>query len=63
MNVHCKGSEAREVIALKRQLAIVMFLIFLLPISGGWAQELTIISEENPPFKFSQDGVFTGSAT
>ncbi|MEJ2284193.1 MAG: transporter substrate-binding domain-containing protein [Desulfobacterales bacterium] len=48
---------------MKRQLATVLFLIFLLPITGGWAQELTIISEENPPFNFSRDGVFTGVAT
>jgi polar amino acid transport system substrate-binding protein len=40
-----------------------MFLILLMPITSGWSQELTIISEENPPFNFNQDGVFTGSAT
>jgi polar amino acid transport system substrate-binding protein len=40
-----------------------MFLVFLLPVSGGWAQELTIVSEDNPPFNFTQDGYFTGSAT
>jgi polar amino acid transport system substrate-binding protein len=40
-----------------------MFLILLMPITSGWSQELTIISEENPPFNFNKNGVFTGSAT
>lgn len=48
---------------MKSKFAIIMFLIFLLPACGGWSQELTIISEENPPFNFNKDGVFTGSAT
>jgi polar amino acid transport system substrate-binding protein len=40
-----------------------MLLIFLLPATGGRAQELTVVSEDNPPFNFHQDGVFTGSST
>ena len=47
---------------MKRQFAILMFLIFLLPVASGWSQDLTIISEENPPFNFNKDGVFTGSS-
>ena len=48
---------------MKRQLAAIVFLLLILPVSGGWAQELAIISEENPPFNFTRDGVFTGAAT
>ena len=48
---------------MKRQFAFIMFLILLMPITSGWSQELTIISEENPPFNFNKNGVFTGSAT
>ena len=48
---------------MKRQLAIITFLILLLSVTSGWSQELTIISEENPPFNFIKDGVFTGSST
>ena len=48
---------------MKRQLAIITFLILLLSVTSGWSQELTIISEENPPFNFTKDGVFTGSST
>jgi polar amino acid transport system substrate-binding protein len=42
---------------------MVVFLIFLLPVTGGLAQGLTIISEENPPFNFIKDGIPTGSST
>jgi len=48
---------------LKPKFAIVLLLIFLLSITAGLAQELTVISEDNPPFNFIKDGVFTGSAT
>jgi polar amino acid transport system substrate-binding protein len=48
---------------LKPKFAIVLLLIFLLSVTAGLAQELTVISEENPPFNFIKDGVFTGSAT
>jgi polar amino acid transport system substrate-binding protein len=40
-----------------------MLLICWLSVTGGLAQELTVISEENPPFNFIKDGVFTGSST
>jgi polar amino acid transport system substrate-binding protein len=39
------------------------FLIFLFLLKIAGAQELTIISEEGPPFNFSEDGVLTGSST
>jgi len=42
---------------------MVVFLIFLLSVTSGLAQELTIISEENPPFNFIKDGILTGSST
>jgi len=42
---------------------MVVFLIFLLSVTSGLAQELTIISEENPPFNFIKDGIPTGSST
>ena len=48
---------------MKPKFAIVLLLIFLLSVTAGLAQELTVISEENPPFNFIKDGVFTGSAT
>ncbi len=48
---------------MKRQLAIAIILVFLLPVPGGLAQELLIISEDNPPFNFIQNGIFTGSST
>jgi len=48
---------------MKQRSAIVIFLILLLSVSGGLAQELTIVSEENPPFNFIKDGIFTGSST
>ena len=48
---------------MKPKSAIVMFLIFWLSVTGGLAQELTIISEENPPFNFIKDGILTGSST
>jgi len=48
---------------LKRKFAISIFLIFLMSITSGLAQELTIISEENPPFNFIKDGILTGSST
>jgi polar amino acid transport system substrate-binding protein len=48
---------------LKPKFAIILFLIFLLSVTGGLAQELTVISEDNPPFNFIKDGVFTGSST
>jgi len=48
---------------LKRKLAVGIFLFFLLPVASGLAQELTIISEDNPPFNFIKDGVLTGSST
>ena len=48
---------------MKPKFAIVLLLIFLLSITAGLAQELTVISEDNPPFNFIKDGVFTGSAT
>ena len=48
---------------MKPKIAIVLFMIFLLSVPGGLAQELTVISEENPPFNFIKDGVFTGSST
>ena len=55
-----KDSEELDV---KRKIAIALILIFVLPVTGGWAQELTIISEDNPPFNFIKDGVLTGSST
>ena len=48
---------------MKRLAVAIVFLVFLLPVSGGWAQELTIVSEDNPPFNYTQDGYFTGSST
>ena len=48
---------------MKRKSAVVMFFIFCLSITCGMAQELTIISEDNPPFNFLKDGAFTGSST
>jgi len=48
---------------LKPKSAIIMFLIFWLSVTGSLAQELTVISEDNPPFNFIKDGVFTGSST
>ena len=48
---------------MKPKIAIVLLMIFLLPVPGGLAQEITVISEENPPFNFIKDGVFTGSST
>ena len=48
---------------MKPKIAIVLFMIFLLSVPGGLAQELTVISEDNPPFNFIKDGVFTGSST
>jgi polar amino acid transport system substrate-binding protein len=40
-----------------------MLLIFSLSVTGGLAQELTVISEDNPPFNFIEDGRLTGSST
>mgnify|MGYP001815855257 FL=1 len=48
---------------MKRKFAIGIFLIFLMSVTSGLAQQLTIISEENPPFNFIKDGIFTGSST
>jgi len=48
---------------LKRKLAIGIFLFFLLPLTSGLAHELTIISEDSPPYNFTKDGVLTGSST
>ena len=48
---------------MKPKSAIVMLLICWLSVTGGLAQELTVLSEENPPFNFIKDGVFTGSST
>jgi len=48
---------------LKRKLALGIFLFFVLPVTSGPAQELTIISEDSPPFNFIKDGVLTGSST
>lgn len=48
---------------MKRLVVAILFLVFLLPVSDGGAQELTIVSEDNPPFNFTQDGYFTGSST
>jgi len=42
--------------------AISILLILLLPVIVG-AQDLTIISENNPPFNFVKHGEFTGSST
>jgi polar amino acid transport system substrate-binding protein len=57
------GSEKMGGIGLKLKSAVVIFLIFLLSVTGGLAQELTVLSEDNPPFNFFKDGSFTGSAT
>ncbi|MGB5746824.1 MAG: transporter substrate-binding domain-containing protein, partial [Desulfobacterales bacterium] len=48
---------------MKRKFAIGILLIVLLPVTNGLAQELTIVSEENPPFNFIKDGILTGSST
>jgi polar amino acid transport system substrate-binding protein len=48
---------------MKRTLSLGLILFFLLPVTSGLAQELTIISEENPPFNFTEDGILTGSST
>ena len=48
---------------MKRKLALGIFLFFVLPVTSGPAQELTIISEDSPPFNFIKDGVLTGSST
>ena len=47
---------------LKTKIAISIMLILLLPVIAG-AQELTIISENNPPFNYVQNGELTGSST
>jgi len=47
----------------KRTLALGLILFFLLPVTSGPARDFTIISEENPPFNFTKDGVLTGSST
>jgi len=44
---------------LKHKFAIGIFLIFLMSVTSGLAQQLTIISEENPPFNFIKDCIFT----
>jgi polar amino acid transport system substrate-binding protein len=46
---------------LKIKIAISILLILRLPLIVG-AQELTIISENNPPFNFVKQGEFTGSS-
>ena len=33
---------------MKRLVVAILFLVFLLPVSDGGAQELTIVSEDNP---------------
>ena len=49
---------------MKSRYVFAICLAFLLAVAGGAAtEEITIISEENPPFNFTQDGVFTGSST
>ena len=48
---------------MKLKSACVMVFILLLSVTAGPAYELTIISEENPPFNYFKGGVFTGSST
>ena len=48
---------------MRRKLALGIFLFFVLPVTSGLSQELTIISEDSPPFNFIKDGVLTGSST
>lgn len=48
---------------MKLTSACVMVFVLLLSVTASPAQELTIISEENPPFNYFKDGVFTGSST
>ena len=43
------------------KIAISILLVLLLPVMVG-AQELTIISENSPPFNFVRHGEFTGSS-
>ena len=51
---------SREV-RLRFKFAVGIILILLLPAVVG-AQELTIISENNPPFNFVKHGTLTGSS-
>ena len=48
---------------MKLKSACVMVFVLLMTVTASPAQELTIISEENPPFNYFKDGVFTGSST
>jgi polar amino acid transport system substrate-binding protein len=50
-----------EEAVLRIKNAISILLILLLPVIVG-AQDLTIISENNPPFNFVKHGEFTGSS-
>ncbi len=43
--------------------AFILVFVLLLSAAVSPAHELTIVSEENPPFNYLQDGVFTGSST
>lgn len=45
-----------------RKLSVNVFLILLLFTSIGYAQDLTIITEEYPPLSFNKDGIITGSS-
>ena len=49
--------------ALKLKSACLILLVLLLSVAASPAHELTIISEENPPFNYFKDGVFTGSSS
>lgn len=42
---------------------ISLALIVLSMAEAGWARELTIVTEESPPFNFVKNGVLTGSST
>lgn len=43
---------------------LVMVLAFLVPIVGrAQAREMTVLTEESPPYNFTRDGQLTGSAT
>ncbi len=41
----------------------LMLFVLLLAVAVSPAQELMVISEENPPFNYREDAVFTGSST
>ena len=48
--------------SMARKFTIYLFLILSFFISIGYAQDLTIITEEYPPLSFNENGIITGSS-